>query len=279
MTAQDTQNNRLDNKPVCRYEDEWLLVLEKPARWVMYEERATPPKNRPSVAAFLQSHCGENLSSRGGDHRRGIVHRLDQDTSGLVVAAKNNVAHDDLQRQWQKRTIERSYIGFLYGALGERCGDMTQPIGRHPNDALKRSVQEQGKEAHTLYEVQQIYGTDFPLASKVRFQLKTGRTHQIRVHCCHHQCPVVGDGVYGRHHEARRLFDALWRRIRANGNDFSPYESLPATPITRQALHAARLEFRHPADGRAMCYEMEMPEDMQFLQWALEYVSQEKTHG
>ena len=77
MTAQHTQNNRLDNKLVCRYEDEWLLVLEKPARWVMYEERAASPKNRPSVVAFLQSHCGENLSSRG-EHRRGIVHRLDQ---------------------------------------------------------------------------------------------------------------------------------------------------------------------------------------------------------
>ena len=275
MTAQNTQNNKL----ACLYEDEWLLVLEKPARWVMYEEHEIRAKNRSSVAAFLQSHCGANLSSRGETYRRGIVHRLDKDTSGLVVAAKNNAAHDDLLRQWHKRTIKRHYVGFLYGALAERCGAMTESIGRHPNDALKRSVQEEGKEAHTIYEVQQIYGVKFPLASKVRFQLKTGRTHQIRVHCCHHQCPVVGDGVYGRHHEARRLFDASWRRIRASGNDFSPYESLPAMPITRQALHAARLEFRHPADGRIMRYEMEMPEDMQFLQWALESASQEKGHG
>ncbi|MBD0268620.1 MAG: RluA family pseudouridine synthase, partial [Cyanobacteria bacterium Co-bin8] len=172
------------------------------------------------------AHCGEQLLGIGGVQRPGIVHRLDQNTTGAIVVAKTDLAHQDLQAQMKAKTARREYLGVVYGLPPQESGTVDAPVGRHPADRKKQAIvpeEKGGRHAVTHWQVEERLG-NFTLC---RFRLETGRTHQIRVHCAYIGHPIVGDPTYGS-----------GRSVGVN---------LPG-----QALHAERLELRHPATGETV---------------------------
>ena len=225
------------------YEDQYLLVIDKPAGFVVH----------PAVGHFtgtlvnaLLYHC-KDLSGIGGELRPGIVHRLDKDTSGLLVAAKDDYTHRKLSEQFSKRTIEREYWALLWGVPSPRSGRIETQIGRSPTNRKKMAVVEKGKLAITTYETQERLF----LLSLVKLKLGTGRTHQIRVHLAHAGHPVIGDPVYGgRRGRSARL---------------EPAARAVAETMGRQALHAHLIGFEHPATGERLCFECEAPSDINRL--------------
>lgn len=223
------------------YEDTDLLVLNKPAGLVVHPAPGNP--DRTLVNALL-AHCGDSLSGIGGVRRPGIVHRLDKDTSGVMVVAKNDPTHQALSKLFAAHDLTRIYKALVWGAPKARSGTIDAAIGRHPIDRKRMAVREtSGRPATTEYWLEKRFGPPLkPLASLVGAKLGTGRTHQVRVHLSHIGCPVIGDPVYGR------------RR-----NSPSP-DSLKS--FKRQALHAAVLEFRHPGTGKVMRFASELPQDM-----------------
>lgn len=223
------------------YEDTDLLVLNKPAGLVVHPAPGNP--DRTLVNALL-AHCGDSLSGIGGVRRPGIVHRLDKDTSGVMVVAKNDPTHQALSKLFAAHDLTRIYKALVWGAPKARSGTIDAAIGRHPIDRKRMAVREtSGRHATTEYWLEKRFGPPLkPLASLVGAKLGTGRTHQVRVHLSHIGCPVIGDPVYGR------------RR-----NSPSP-DSLKS--FKRQALHAAVLEFRHPGTGKVMRFASELPQDM-----------------
>jgi 23S rRNA pseudouridine1911/1915/1917 synthase len=223
------------------YEDTDLLVLNKPAGLVVHPAPGNPDN---TLVNALLAHCGASLSGIGGVRRPGIVHRLDKDTSGVMVVAKNDATHQTLSRLFAAHDLTRIYKALVWGAPKTRTGTIDAAIGRHPIDRKRMSVrQTSGRRAVTEYWLEKRFGPPLkPLASLVAAKLETGRTHQVRVHLAHIGCPVIGDPVYGR------------RR-----NSPAP-ESLNS--FGRQALHAAVLEFRHPGTGKVMRFASELPQDM-----------------
>ncbi|MBS0524199.1 MAG: RluA family pseudouridine synthase [Proteobacteria bacterium] len=223
------------------FEDDDLLVLDKPAGLVVHPAPGNP--DRTLVNALL-AHCGDSLSGIGGVRRPGIVHRLDKDTSGVMVVAKNDATHHALSKLFAAHDLTRIYQALVWGAPRARAGTIDAPIARHPVDRKRMAVrQTTGKRAVTEYWLEKRFGPPLaPIASLMRARLHTGRTHQVRVHLAHIGCPVVGDPVYGR------------RR-----NSAGP---LSLKSFGRQALHAAVLEFRHPRSGREMTFATELPYDM-----------------
>lgn len=223
------------------YEDTDLLVLNKPAGLVVHPAPGNP--DRTLVNALL-AHCGDSLSGIGGVRRPGIVHRLDKDTSGVMVVAKNDPTHQALSKLFAAHDLTRIYKALVWGAPKARSGTIDAAIGRHPIDRKRMAVREtSGRHATTEYWLEKRFGPPLkPLASLVGAKLGTGRTHQVRVHLSHIGCPVIGDPVYGR------------RR-----NSPSP-DSLKS--FKRQALHAAVLEFHHPGTGKVMRFASELPQDM-----------------
>lgn len=230
------------------YEDNDLLVLDKPAGLVVHPAPGNPDN---TLVNALLAHCGDSLSGIGGVRRPGIVHRLDKDTSGVMVVAKNDAAHVALSRLFAAHDLTRVYRAIVWGAPRPKSGTIDTAIGRHPVDRKRMAVRGSGgKRAITEYWLEQSFGP--PLASwasLVSAKLHTGRTHQVRVHLAHIGCPLVGDPVYGR---SRNRF----------GN--SP-AMVPLKSFGRQALHAALLEFRHPTTGREMTFATELPHDMRML--------------
>ena len=226
------------------YEDTDLLVLDKPAGLVVHPAPGNPDS---TLVNALLAHCGESLSGIGGVRRPGIVHRLDKDTSGVMVVAKNDATHHALSKLFAAHDLTRIYKALVWGAPKARSGTIQAAIGRHPIDRKRMAVREtSGRHATTEYWLEQRFGSPLkPLASLVGAKLGTGRTHQVRVHLAHIGCPVIGDPVYGRHR-----------------NSPSP-ESLRS--FGRQALHAAVLEFRHPGTGKVMKFASELPQDMASL--------------
>jgi len=201
----------------------------------------------------LIAHCGGELTGVGGEQRPGIVHRLDKDTSGLLVAAKNERAMHSLAKQFANHTIERAYHAVVWGSprLGE--GRIETQIGRNPFDRKRMGVMRMGgKEAVTRYRVQERFGEETrPIASLVECRLETGRTHQIRVHLTHLGHPLIGDPTYGRARQAPRA---------KTPEQEEAYRIIAAFP--RQALHAWLLGFQHPSLHKTLQFRSETPPDM-----------------
>jgi len=236
-----------------RYEDADLIVLEKPAGLVVHPAPGNP--DRTLVNALL-AHCGESLAGIGGVRRPGIVHRLDKDTSGLMVVAKTERAHAALAADFAARRIERAYLGVTWGVPQPREGEISGAIGRNPaNRKTMAVVTRGGRAATTRYRVLRIFRD---VAALTECRLATGRTHQIRVHLAAHGNPLIGDPVYGRSRGRRRALPASVRRV---------LESFP-----RQALHAASLAFKHPANGEWLQFQSRLPNDINELIVILERV-------
>jgi len=221
---------------IC-YEDDDILLLNKPAGLVVHPAAGNP--DGTLLNALL--HYNPELAAIP---RAGIVHRLDKDTSGLMVVAKTLPAHHDLVSQLQERSVKRQYEAIAVGVM-TGGGTVDAPIGRHPNQRIKMTVVNGGKEAITHYRLVERFRGH----THIRVNLETGRTHQIRVHMAHIHYPLMGDGVYGgrlRHPKgaSQALLDAL-------------------RGFKRQALHAGKIGLLHPATGELMEREAEMPEDMQ----------------
>lgn len=234
------------------YEDERLLVLNKPAGMVVHPGRGNVTG---TLAAGLLHHC-RTISRRGGDFRPGIVHRLDMDTTGLLVVALDDDMHAALSRLLAERKIKRTYTAFVWGHPDPAAATIDAPIGRHPNNRTLKAVVENGRPAVTHYETVARYR----FLSRLSVNLQTGRTHQIRVHLAHIGHHVFGDPDYGGREERLRGFTPEIRNAA---------RSL-LKRITRQALHAGRLEFRHPATGETLVFDAPLPEDMEMLRLKLE---------
>jgi 23S rRNA pseudouridine1911/1915/1917 synthase len=242
------------------YEDDDLIVIDKPKGLVVHP--AAGHETGTLVNALI-AHCGDSLSGIGGVRRPGIVHRLDKDTTGLMVVAKNDRAHQSLTAQFADhgRTgpMQRGYMAFAWGVPNRQRGTIDAPIDRHPYAREKMAVREGGREAITHWEIQQAFqGRDGkPVAALLACQLETGRTHQIRVHLCHIGHPLLGDAVYGSHFKTKA--GHLGRKGQA---------ALAA--LGRQALHAYLLALEHPRTGELLHWEAPLPEDLLLLKSALE---------
>ncbi len=234
------------------FEDEHLIVVDKAAGMAAHP---APGVHNHTLVNALLFHCAGSLSGVGGVARPGIVHRLDKDTSGVMVAAKHDAAHAGLSALFAAHDIERRYLALVRGAPDPSSGTITTQIGRSPSDRKKMAVlRTGGREAITRYRVQTVYGPQIrPLASRVACELETGRTHQIRVHLSSKGSPVLGDPVYGSGPPA-----AVVR------------EAVTAAGLTRQALHAAVLGFIHPITGETLRFETPLPADMQRLEALLQ---------
>lgn len=228
------------------YEDDHLIVVDKPAGLVVHPAPGNP--DRTLVNALL-AHCGAGLSGIGGIRRPGIVHRLDKGTSGLLVAAKNDAAHRGLAAQFAGRRLSRTYRAVVWGVPRPPGGMIDAALGRHRHHRKKMAVRTGGKPARTLYRVLQRLGDAWSL---VECRLETGRTHQIRVHMAARGHPLVGDVLYGgARADRRRHLDERRRRALAQ--------------CPRQALHAAALAFTHPLTGTALAFRSPLPADMTAL--------------
>lgn len=241
------------------YEDDDLLVINKSADMVVHP--AAGNEDGTLVNALL-AHCGDKLSGIGGVKRPGIVHRLDKETAGLMVVAKNDIAHRGLSEQLSARTLKRVYQAIVWGVPSEMEGQVDAPIGRSPKDRKKMAVVTGGgKDALTNYSVMKTFGI---VASLIECRLHTGRTHQIRVHMAHIGFPLVGDPLYGKKTPAKFL--------KLNKVPEEAASLLAGFP--RQALYAARLEFIHPISETKMTFKADMPADMAALLQVLKKVRQ-----
>lgn len=228
------------------YEDDDLIVIDKPAGMVVHPAPGNPDS---TLVNALLAHCGDSLSGIGGVRRPGIVHRIDKDTSGLLVAAKNDLAHAALTEQFAAHSIDRAYLALVWGVPMPPSGDIAGNIGRSSRDRKKMAVVGSGgKHALTRYRMLGRHGS---LASLVECRLETGRTHQIRVHMAAIGHPLVGDATYGG------------RRNRGTTGHDAVKAALSAFP--RQALHARELGFRHPRSGERLLFRSTLPKDMRIL--------------
>ncbi len=242
------------------YEDDDIIVINKPRGLVVHP--AAGHESGTLVNAMI-AHCGASLSGIGGVRRPGIVHRLDKDTTGLMVVAKNDRAHQSLTAQFADhgRTgpMQRGYMAFIWGAPGRQRGTVDAPIDRHVYAREKMAVRDGGREAVTHWEMQASYnGRDGkPVAALLACQLETGRTHQIRVHLSHAGHPLMGDAVYGSH-------------FKTKAGHLGPQAQAALAALGRQALHAYLLALEHPRTGELLHWEAALPEDLLLLQSALE---------
>lgn len=234
------------------FEDDWLIVIDKPAGLVVHPAAGNWTG---TLVNALIAHCGDSLSGIGGVKRPGIVHRIDKDTSGLMVVAKTDAAHSELARQFadhgREGALVRAYEALVWGVPSPRKGVIDAPLGRKPQQRQKMGViAKGGKEAVTHYDVLGVFGAqDAPVASRVQCRLETGRTHQIRVHMAHVGHPLIGDPLYGAgfRTKAQLLADETRKSV----------EALP-----RQALHACVLGLAHPRTAEIMHFESPLPADM-----------------
>ncbi|MCB2051484.1 MAG: RluA family pseudouridine synthase [Novosphingobium sp.] len=228
---------------VIAYEDEHLIVVDKPAGLVVHPAAGNPDG---TLVNALLHHCRGQLSGIGGVARPGIVHRIDKDTSGLIVAAKTDLAHEGLARQFADHSIERAYLALVNGVPMPPQGTITGRIGRSDTNRKKMALlpehSSRGKHAVTHFKVQEAQG----FSALVECRLETGRTHQVRVHMASIGHALLGDPTYGRANT----------RIRP---------TLSSLGFARQALHAAVLGFTHPASGKTLQFRSELPPDMREL--------------
>jgi 23S rRNA pseudouridine1911/1915/1917 synthase len=229
------------------YEDEHLVILDKPAGLVVHP---APGHASGTLVNALIRHCGESLSGVGGVKRPGIVHRLDKDTSGLIAVAKTDAAHQGLAALFADHgrtgSLVREYRALVWGAFEAKAGVVDAPLGRHPRHREKMAVvsESAGREAVTHWRMLEALGP----ASLVACRLETGRTHQIRVHLAHVGHPLLGDSVYGG-------------GFKTKATQLSPDARLALEALGRQALHAATLGFEHPVTGEPLSFDSEPPQD------------------
>jgi 23S rRNA pseudouridine1911/1915/1917 synthase len=221
------------------FEDEYLIVIDKPAGLVVHPAAGNPDG---TLVNALLHHCAGRLSGIGGVARPGIVHRIDKDTSGLMVAAKTDRAHEGLAKQFAAHSIDRRYKAIVTGRPLPSEGKVDAPLARSPSNRKKIAIVPGGKRAVTHYRTLERLKD----AALVECRLETGRTHQVRVHLASIGNPLLGDPVYGRTKQAHRSI-------------------LETLHFHRQALHAARLGFIHPVESIALAFDSEMPADMQEL--------------
>ena len=244
------------------FEDEHLIIINKPAGLVVHP--AAGHETGTLVNALI-AHCGDSLSGIGGVRRPGIVHRLDKDTSGLLVVAKTDEAHQGLSALFADHgrtlSLTRDYLAFLWGAPERSAGVVDAPLGRHAFHREKQAVvsEEKGREAITHYRLESGFGLDRdkkPLVSLVRCSLETGRTHQIRVHMAHLGHPVLGDPLYATGFRTKSALLPEAARTIVDG-------------LRRQALHATSLGFDHPVTGEPLLFESSLPPELVALVSAL----------
>lgn len=241
------------------YEDDDIIVIDKPSGLVVHP--AAGHETGTLVNALI-AHCGTSLSGIGGVRRPGIVHRLDKDTTGLLVAAKNDRAHQSLTAQFADHgrtgAMRRGYMAFAWDVPGRQRGTIDAPIDRHPYAREKMAVRDSGREALTHWEIQEAFnGRDGkPVAALLACQLETGRTHQIRVHLAHIGHPLMGDSVYGPH-------------FKTKASHLGPDSQAALEGLGRQALHAYLLALEHPKTGEILQWERALPKDLLLLQKAL----------
>lgn len=239
------------------FEDDDLLVINKPVGMVVHP--AVGHQSGTLVNALLY-HCGDGLSGINGVKRPGIVHRLDKDTSGLMMVAKNDFAHHSLSEQLQDRSLSRVYLALVLGVPFPPRGRVETMIGRHQSNRLKMAVHSNaGREAATNYAVVETYRD---VLSLVECHLETGRTHQIRVHMEHIGHPLIGDALYGA--QTTKITAKLKKA------DFEDDVKAAILSFPHQALHAKEISFIHPRTGDEMHFESDLPDDMAALLAAIE---------
>jgi len=247
------QNIKLD----IVYEDEDLIVINKPVGMVVHPAPGSPDG---TLVNALLHHCGESFSGIGGVKRPGIVHRLDKDTSGIMVVAKNEKSLNHLAKQFadhgKKGPLKRSYIAFVWGRFQTGAGRIEAHLGRDKFNRLKQSVRKDGRHAITHYQTTSRYGGEGWEITKMQCHLETGRTHQIRVHMAHIKHPLISDKLYASGFATKvkilpqKLQDAFFA-------------------LNRQALHAEVLGFKHPRTKETMFFSAKLPSDMAQLEETL----------
>ena len=237
------------------FEDEDIIIIDKPIGMVVHPGAGNFEN---TMVNGLLYHCKNKLSGISGEDRPGIVHRIDKDTSGLLVVAKNDQAHAFIAKQFEEHTIKRSYLVFVYGILRPLHGRIETLIGRNKTNRQKMSADvAKGKEAITNYETLEVFkGSKILDISLVKCILETGRTHQIRVHMSHKGNPILGDQTYGKKIKKLRGVDQEFEDILKS--------------LKRQALHAHTLGFVHPKTNQDVFYASELPEDLNKLKNRLE---------
>ena len=257
---ENLQEDRIDLVPKKMdlkiiFEDEDIIIIDKPIGMVVHPGAGNFEN---TMVNGLLYHCKNKLSGISGEDRPGIVHRIDKDTSGLLVVAKNDQAHAFIAKQFEEHTIKRSYLVFVYGILRPLHGRIETLIGRNKTNRQKMSADvARGKEAITNYETLEVFkGSKILDISLVKCMLETGRTHQIRVHMSHKGNPILGDQTYGK--KIKKL----------RGIDQGFEDTLKS--LKRQALHAHTLGFVHPKTNQDVFYVSELPEDLNKLKNRLE---------
>jgi 23S rRNA pseudouridine1911/1915/1917 synthase len=240
------------------YEDDSIIVIDKPKGLVVHPAAGHA---KGTLVNALIAHCGDSLSGIGGVKRPGIVHRLDKDTTGLMVVAKNDAAHRALSAQFANKAdsgIERGYLAFVWGVPGRAKGTIDAPLDRHPRSRDKRAVREGGRPAVTHWQVlERFAGPDGkPVASLLACTLETGRTHQIRVHLAHIGYPILGDAAYGI-------------GFKTKASRLGPQARAALEGLGRQALHAYLLAVKHPLNAKSLRFQAELPGDLRRLRAAL----------
>ncbi len=240
------------------YEDEHLIVVNKPVGMVVHPAPGNPDN---TLVNALLAHCKGTLSGIGGVKRPGIVHRIDKDTSGLLVAAKTEKAHAGLSEQFAAHSLDRTYDALVWGVPPYESDQIIGAIGRSRHNRQKMAIVKRGgKEAETGYRVVDVFGE---IASHVRCKLKTGRTHQIRVHMASIGHPLIGDETYGSNR-------------RRSMKNVPPEVATMLKSFPRQALHATTLGFVHPITGKTMKFQRDPPEDFMGLLEGLQAVEVEE---
>ncbi len=231
------------------FEDEHLLVVNKPAGMVVHP---APGNNSGTLVNALMHHCGDSLSGIGGVKRPGIVHRIDKDTSGLLVVAKSDIAHQGLSEQFADHSLTRKYQAVVWGLPAPSSGTVEGNLGRHPVDRKRMAIVKPPHGKHAITHYKMIKPLSFGTASLIECQLETGRTHQIRVHMTHIGHSLIGDPVYGKVSKSRKI-------------SLEPDAKSFIAKFNRQALHAKTIGFIHPATGREILLESSLPRDMEEL--------------
>jgi 23S rRNA pseudouridine1911/1915/1917 synthase len=246
------------------YEDDAIIVIDKPKGLVVHPAAG---HTSGTLVNALIAHCGTSLSGIGGVKRPGIVHRLDKDTTGLMVVAKTDSAHRALSAQFAEKAegpLQRGYLALVWGAPARPKGTIDAPLGRHPHVRDKQAVRENGRPAVTHWQVLERFSAPDrkPAASLLACTLGTGRTHQIRVHLAHIGHPILGDATYGS-------------GFKTKASRLGPKARVALEALGRQALHAYLLAIEHPETGEILEFRLELPGDLRRLRDALHMESRE----